>query len=298
MAVRRYTSENNERWIGFEHRPGDIVVSTRSKCGTTWAQMICCLLIHKTADLPAPLGELSPWLDWRIEPLDVVRRRLAAQDHRRVIKTHVPLDGLPLDPVVAYVVVARHPLDVAVSFFHHLQNLDQVRMADLTGGAPRSTETVPLHQWLDRWIDDQSEPVDALDTLAGNFHHVNDAWSRRSDPNVVLLHYENLGSDLAGQMRGLADRLGIEVPPERWSELVGAAKFEAMRDRSTTTSPDHLGVLKDRRAFFRLGRVGEGVASCTAEQLARYHQRATELVTPGLLPWLHRSVHLNGYETW
>ena len=45
-------------------RDGDIVISTRSKSGTTWLQMICALLVFQTPDLPAPLGELSPWLDW------------------------------------------------------------------------------------------------------------------------------------------------------------------------------------------------------------------------------------------
>jgi hypothetical protein len=33
--MRHYLSENAERWIGFDHQPGDIVISTRSKCGTT-----------------------------------------------------------------------------------------------------------------------------------------------------------------------------------------------------------------------------------------------------------------------
>ncbi|SCG52939.1 hypothetical protein [Micromonospora halophytica] len=34
------------RWNDFDLRPDDIVVSTPSKCGTTWAQMICALLVH------------------------------------------------------------------------------------------------------------------------------------------------------------------------------------------------------------------------------------------------------------
>jgi hypothetical protein len=51
--MRHYLSENAERWIGFDHRPGDIVISTRSKCETTWMQMICCLLVHQRTDLPA-----------------------------------------------------------------------------------------------------------------------------------------------------------------------------------------------------------------------------------------------------
>ena len=96
--VRHYASEANERWEGFVHRPGDIVVSTRSRSGTTWMQAICALLVFQTPDLPAPLSEISPWVDWEVEPIEVVRARLEAQDHRRILKTHTPLDGLPLDP--------------------------------------------------------------------------------------------------------------------------------------------------------------------------------------------------------
>ena len=59
--------------------------------------------------------------------------RLAAQPHRRFIKTHTPLDGVPLDPRAHYVVVARHPLDMAVSLYHQSANLDRARIAELTG---------------------------------------------------------------------------------------------------------------------------------------------------------------------
>lgn len=98
--AHRYRSddEDSARWIGFPFREGDIVISTRSKSGTTWMQMICALLVLGTPELPAPLTVLSPWLDWLAEPQDEVYDRLAAQPHRRFIKTHTPLDGVPLDP--------------------------------------------------------------------------------------------------------------------------------------------------------------------------------------------------------
>jgi hypothetical protein len=131
----RYRSgeEDSGRWAGFPFRQGDIVISTRSKTGTTWVQMICALLVFQAPDLPAPLAQLSPWLDWLIIPRDEVYARLASQQHRRFIKTHTPLDGIPVDSRATYIVVGRHPLDMAVSLYHQGDNIDRGRVRHLTG---------------------------------------------------------------------------------------------------------------------------------------------------------------------
>jgi len=287
----RSADDDNMRWEGFPFRAGDIVISTRSKSGTTWVQMICALLVFQSPDLPAPLAELSPWLDWRGAARDDVVGRLEAQRHRRFVKTHTPLDGLPLDPRVTYVVVARHPLDLAVSLYHQSANLDRARVAELTGGpaptAPASGRP-SLEAWLRRWIDWEGSPREQLDSLPGVLHHLSDAWARRSEPNVVLVRYEDLSTDLAGEMRRLAERLGFDVPEARWPPLVAAAGFEAMRDRADELVPDRQGVLKDRRGFFRRGTPGAGRALLGTEGVARYEARARALAPPDLLAWLHR----------
>ena len=142
----RYTSsdEDSARWSGFPLREGDILISTRSKSGTTWVQMICALLVFQTPELPDALSNLSPWLDWLIRPRAEVFAQLAAQSHRRFIKSHTPLDGLPADPRVTYIVTGRHPLDMAVSLYHQSDNLDRQHMRRLLGRPPphrpRSTD--------------------------------------------------------------------------------------------------------------------------------------------------------------
>src|SRR5919107_3502764 len=214
----RYTSpdEDSGRWDGFPFRDGDIVISTRSKSGTTWMQMICALLIFQTPDLPAPLPALSPWLDWVIVPRDEVIDRLQAQQHRRFIKTHTPLDGIVLDPRATYIVVARHPLDMAVSLFHQGSNVNRVRLAELTGNPAPTHDAAPapppLHESLMRWIDNDAAPADEMDSLPGVMWHLSDAWRRRHDPNVLLVHYADLSADLAAEMRRIAARLRIDVP--------------------------------------------------------------------------------------
>jgi hypothetical protein len=291
----RYRSpeEDSGRWLDFPFRAGDIVISTRSKSGTTWMQTICALLIFQTPDLPAPLAQLSPWLDWLAIPRQEVYDLLAAQRHRRFVKTHTPLDGLPLRPEVRYVVVARHPLDAAVSLYHQGDNIDRDRLRRLTGAAADPApqpppERPPLRAWLRRWIDAGADPRAEMDSLPGFLWHLTDAWGRRAAPNVRLVHYDDLLSDLDGELRRLASWLGIEVPAERWPELVGAATFAQMRRRATALVPNPAGVLRDERAFFRRGRSGAGRDALEPADVDRYLRRAATLAPADLLTWLHR----------
>jgi aryl sulfotransferase len=287
----RSSEEDSERWLGFPFRQGDIVISTRSKSGTTWMQMICALLVFQSGDLPAPLSELSPWLDWLITPVADVYALLEAQQHRRFIKTHTPLDGIPIDPRATYIVVARHPLDMAVSLYHQGANLDRDRVRELTGQSAPTRPSGPrpaAREWLLSWIRDDPDPRDQLDSLPGVCWHLSDAWSRRDGANVVLVHYDDLAARLEDEMRRLAARLSIDVPEASWPELVDNARFESMRSRASRLIPGARGVLKDQRAFFRRGTSGAGRELLSAEEYAEYLARVAELAPDDLLDWLHR----------
>lgn len=294
----RYQSpeEDSGRWLDFPFRDGDIVISTRSKTGTTWVQAICALLIFGTPGLPAPLGRLSPWLDHLITPRDQVYARLAAQQHRRFIKTHTPLDGIPLGPRATYIVTARHPLDTAVSLYHQGNNLDRAKIRALTG-APEPTgpppPRKPLHDWLLAYISGDaapwivsSHPREDLDSLPGLMWHLSDAWARRHEANVMLVHYDDLSADLAGQLRRIAGRLGMDVPEQAWPALVQAATFEAMRSSADRLIPA-AGILKSNAAFFRRGTSGAGHEILSDDEIAAYHARAAQLAPGDMLAWLH-----------
>ncbi|MGD0393510.1 MAG: sulfotransferase domain-containing protein [Acidimicrobiales bacterium] len=289
----RYRSDDEDsgRWLGFPYRQGDIVISTRSKSGTTWVQMICALLVFQTPELPDTLSRLSPWLDWLGTPRSEVYAQLSAQRHRRFIKSHTPLDGLPLDPRCTYIVTVRHPLDMAVSLYHQGENLDRARIRHLLGRPEPDTPDAgrpPLHDWLLSWIDQEADPQEQPDSLPGVMWHLADAWHRRNEPNIVLVRYDDLCTDLGGEMRRLARLLGITVPDQLWPELTGAATFEAMRADAGRLAPDPAGILKDSAAFFRRGGSGAGAEQLTDDEFGRYRARVAELAPPDLLPWLHR----------
>jgi aryl sulfotransferase len=125
-----------------------------------------------------------------------------------------------------------------------------------------------------------------MDGLPGVMWHLSDAWARRGEPNIALIHYDELSADLEGQMRALARRLDISVPEQAWPALVQAATFKGMRARASQVVPSP-GVLKSSAAFFRRGNSGAGRELLTPDELAHYHARAAELAPADMLAWLH-----------
>ena len=346
--------EDSGRWFGFRFRPGDIVISTRRKTGTTWMQMICALLIFQTPELPDSLWHLSPWLDNVAIPLSFQYGQLAEQQHRRFIKTHTPLDGIPLHPEVTYIVTARHPLDTFVSLCRHNEAIghppegsgpppppkhlggppgppmpggphvpggppmpgmphrpDGPHMPDGRHRPPLSPArpmppvmpaTVPappmspemLRDALLGWIADDDDPRRNLDSLPGVLWHLSDAWARRDEPNVLLVHYDNLLADLEGQMRWLAGRLEIAVPENAWPALIQAATLKGMRDSAESIVPRPPGVVEEPASFFRRGTSGAGREIVSDEEMAGYYARAAQLAPPDMLEWLHSPSNLAG----
>ena len=169
-AVRRYqaTMYDSNRWHGFELRRGDVIISTPPKCGTTWTQMICALLILQDTELPQPLDTLSPWIDMVSRARIEVFADLTAQNHRRFIKTHTPLDGIPEDPTVTYICVGRDPRDVALSMDRHIDNTNfgafleaRARAAAIDGielgplPPPRARPDAARDRFW-QWVDDET----------------------------------------------------------------------------------------------------------------------------------------------
>ena len=298
-AHYRSVVADSVRWDGFRFRDGDIVISTPPKCGTTWMQRMVALLVFDGPDLPAPVSKISPWLDMQLAPLDEVTALLEAQQHRRFIKTHTPLDGIPYDPNVRFVCVGRDPRDVAVSSAHHMSNLNierfmasrqaAVGLDDLPelglnrpGPPPHEAAVDPLRAWIDD--DGEHAPM----SLRFVLRHLSTCWDKREAPNVALFHYADLSDDLAGELLRLASFLGYEITPDRATELATAATFEAMKRDAANVAPNaDIALWHDNDSFFHRGRSGQWRDVFSPEHLRRYDERVRELASPELAAWLH-----------
>src|SRR5690349_18156834 len=130
MGVRAATTEirswttDSRRWAHYVPRDGDIVISTPPKCGTTWTQQIVSLLIFQTPEA-RPIQSLSPWIDYRVGPIEPVLDHIAKQTHRRFLKAHLPSTALPLYDQVRYIHTARDGRDAFMSWHNHASNYSE-----------------------------------------------------------------------------------------------------------------------------------------------------------------------------
>ena len=59
------------------------------------------LIFNGEEDLP--VAEMSPWVDLRLPPKEVKMPMIEAQEHRRFLKTHLPVDALVFSPKAKYI---------------------------------------------------------------------------------------------------------------------------------------------------------------------------------------------------
>ena len=268
------------RWSQFEHRAGDIFVCTPPKCGTTWAQAICALLIFRTPDLAVNPAAISPWFDSVLIPLEGAVTMLQAQDHRRIIKTHTPLDGIPYFEDCNYVCVYRDPRDLYLSMRHHIENM----RFDLGGEILAEEPAAGFRSWIAR----DREPGQGEDfSLAGVVHHLNSYRTFQHLPNIELYHYADLMRDLPREMSRMASGLGIELDPALIPELARVASFENMKQNATKFAP---GVERetwhDNEKFFNKGTNGQWRDVLSDDDVALFEDALGALLEPEAAQWL------------
>jgi aryl sulfotransferase len=280
LTPYRSAISDNRRWARFDPRPGDVYVCTPPKCGTTWTQTIVHSLMWPGGDGPVPVMTVAPWLEAEFNPLDEVLARLAAQTHRRQIKSHTPADGIPFLDDAKYIFVARDGRDAFMSWCNHRANMKTEIVGAMNARAladgvpPMPPWDGDVHGFFAQWIAD-----------AMMFRHVLTYWERRHAPNLLFVHFNDLKADLAGQMRRIAEFLELRVPESAWPSVVERCSFEAMQARG-----EQIGTFKlfegGSRSFLFKGSNGRWRDVLTADELAAYAKRVAEILPPEAAFWL------------
>ncbi len=287
---------DSRRWAHYRPRPGDVVIATYPKCGTTWMQRIVDLLVFQTPEA-RPVTKISPWVDRRFpEPVEALMARIEAQTHRRFLKAHVPADGLTLFDEVRYIHVARDGRDACMSYHNHgfgltpemLAGLDEAGLGDETIARPYPRIPVDPAAYFHRWITEGAAAGEEDGTPFMSFFTMERTWwAVRDRPNVLLVHYDDLKADLAGEMRRVADFLDISLPSDLWPTLVDAARFDAMR-RDGTVLLDRLAEIFEggSKRFFHQGTNERWRGVFHEEDLALYDAKVKKMLPPDCARWV------------
>lgn len=280
-------------WDDFTPRPGDIVINTAYKAGTTWMQQIVGSLIFRGEDPPAAVTEISPWLDMRVPPRGELLAMLEAQEHRRFLKSHLPLDGLRFLPACRYIYVGRDGRDVFMSLYNHYRKANDFfyQQVNETPGRvgpplPRCPED-PLVVW-DEWMSKSSFPWERDGwPFWSLFHHVQTWWEYRHLPNILFVHFNQLKADLAGEIRRIAAFLEIPLDDETLSEITRKSSFGYMKTNARKVIPNAEELFHGgSQSFINKGTNGRWRALLSEEEVARYEALAAERMTPACRTWL------------
>jgi aryl sulfotransferase len=299
-ALREYCTWtlDSRRLDTYRPRPGDIFICTYPKCGTTWMQHLVSMLVFQSPE-PRSIHDVSLWPDTPIRgPIEQVMAKLDAQQHRRFIKAHLPLDGLPLYDEAKYIYVARDGRDAFISWHNHqlaytpgaIAELDAIGNADPRLGRPFPRVSTNPRVFFRQWVEasPQSPGVDFFDFQAAS-------WSERQRSNVLMVHYADLKADLGNEMRRIAKFLGITPPESLWPALVQAGDFASMRrdgSRLLPSAGNHFEGGVDR--FLFKGTNGRWRDVLTPDDLALYHAKVCEKLSPGLALWLEHGMKFAG----
>jgi len=137
-----------------------------------------------------------------------------------------------------------------------------------------------IHTWLEAGgaIGDES---------CGYFYLENSYWKARRDPNVLMVHYNDLKADRGGEMRRIAKFLGIEVAEAEFARMVEAADFAAMRAAGETLMPYAANVWdKGSQRFLNKGTNGRWKGVVSQDDLALYDTMVAKHFSPSLAAWL------------
>ena len=277
------TLSDSTKWEQFSPRTDDIVVSTPAKSGTTWTQAILSLLISGDPDVDANPSFNAPWYDAAFSDTDDLLARLNGQQHRRHVKTHTPLDAVPIWPDVKYITVYRHPIDVHFSARKHVFNY----APDIARERNISDQNFPQDPRESFRIFLTSTENEDHGTLRVIVDHYLASLKAEQSGQVLRLHYADMTRDLDGAVNQIARHIGITHEPELMKSLTDAARFDSMKKNADRFAlAQGKGVWRDDKGFFDSATSNKWEGVLTEDDLANYQDVISSLLTPDQRQWL------------
>ncbi|XP_048139511.1 cytosolic sulfotransferase 15-like [Rhodamnia argentea] len=258
----------------FEAKDKDILLVSHPKSGTTWPKALVFSVVNRSrfgiSNTPllssnphevVPFIEHKPWPgpDGMTEP--------------RLLATHIPYPALPesvrrSDCPIIY--ICRNPLDTVVSSWHfHLQ-------------VARSEDRP---EWS---LEEHFETFCREEIMFRPFwDHITGYWkeSLERPRKVLFLKYEDLKEDIVGQLKKVAEFVGLPFTEEEEEggvieEIAKMCSLKTLQGLEVNKSGKLLNTILEKRSFFRKGVVGDWVDHVAPSMVDRVNSIMQEKISP------------------
>lgn len=271
---------------------GIVWIASYPKSGNTWTRNFLHNLIKGDADinkmdrlttwdsfdawyrpfLPRPLAQCSK------EEVAAVRhhanRRIAESTRDFVfVKTHNAMVAdrgtTMITPSVTAgaIYIVRNPLDVVISYSHHLVKSvdDTIRFLNLRGMQSENRDKMAYEVQSSWWENVYS-------------------WTRKKNPSIHIMRYEDMVLKPLSTFRALLRFLRIDFSEEELQGAIDASSFEKLRqqerEKGFREKPEAA------KSFFRAGKVGQWQNVLSKDQIASIiSENRRQMARFGYLPY-------------
>jgi len=247
---------NDQECYQFIARADDVFIATYPRSGTTWMQMILYQLMSKGDMSFEHIYEVIPFLEVSLRN----GRILGQLKSPRIFKTHLPYRVLSRY-AGRYIYLMRDGKDVLTSYYYFHK-----RYGHFHGD---------FSEFFNRFLSGQVQ-------YGSWFKHVKE-WSLKSaEPNVLLIHYEDLVQSLEACIKRIADFCEISDLDQKYDVLAKRCSFEFMKKYEKKFAPEYAPELKPPNdakpvynihiPFLRAGKVGAWRDIFTRDQEIAFNQ--------------------------
>jgi aryl sulfotransferase len=272
-------------WDEFRFRGDDVVIATYAKSGTTWMQQIVGQLIFSGA-ADVPVHELSPWMDLRVPPKAIKLAAVEAQTGRRFVKTHLPVDALVFSPEAKYIYIGRDGRDVVWSMYNHHARANELwyhALNDTPGrvGPPIEPPPPSVVTYFREWLEGDGHPFWPF------WENIRSWWEIRTLPNVLLMHYDTLKTDLRGSIREIAAFLDVTIEDSVFPTILEHCSFHHMKAHADKIAPLGGAIWEGGgKTFIHKGTNGRWRGELPEDLSRAYETMALRELGPDCAAWL------------
>ncbi|CAF1423965.1 unnamed protein product [Adineta steineri] len=227
------------------------------RSGTTWMEAIVYSTLQKGRAFDDDFDDFlarTPFLEQHgSQGIETMRQPGS-------IKTHLPLNIIPQHPQAKYIYVVRNPKDMCTSFYRFVRTIPGVAHSD-----------DPFDTYFDLFLGGQV-------TYGDYFDHLLQAWSRKNEPNILFVVYEDIKKDIRSVIRRVATFLDVELSDELIERIALVTSFDYMKNAkyNERLSEKNHGHILQPRAVVRKGEIGDWRTLMSEEQSRRLDARFKE----------------------